>query len=46
VQSAQDVAAAKRFNSKVAATLGGYSDAEIFARLERLRDGAIVEAGG
>src|ERR1051326_3234181 len=46
VQSVQDVAQAKRFNSKVAATLGGYSDAEIFARLQRLRDGAIVEAGG
>ncbi len=37
---------AKRFNSKVAATLEGYSDEDIFARLQRLRDGAILEAGG
>jgi hypothetical protein len=46
VQSVQDMAAAKRFNSKVAATLGPYSDDDIFARLQRLRDGAIAEAGG
>jgi len=31
VLSVQDVATAKRFNSKVAATLGAYSDADIFA---------------
>lgn len=45
-QSAQDVATAKRFNSKIAATLGAYSDEEIFVRLQRLRNGAIIEAGG
>jgi len=31
VLSVHDVATAKRFNSKVAATLGAYSDADIFA---------------
>jgi hypothetical protein len=46
VHSVQDVAAAKRFNSKIAATLEAYSDGDVFARLQRLRDGAIVEAGG
>jgi hypothetical protein len=46
VQSLQDMATAKRFNSKVAATLGAYPDDDLFARLQRLRDGAIVEAGG
>jgi hypothetical protein len=46
VQSAQDIATAKRFNSKVRATLEGYSDADIFARLERIRAGAIVDAAG
>ena len=46
MHSVHDAAGAKRFNSKVAATLEGYSDEDIFARLQRLRDGAIVEAGG
>jgi hypothetical protein len=46
VQSAPDIATAKRFNSKVRATLEGYSDADIFARLERIRAGAIVDAAG
>jgi hypothetical protein len=46
VHSVQDIAAAKRFNSKIAATLGAYGDDDIFARLQRLREGAIVEAGG
>jgi hypothetical protein len=45
VQSVQDVAAAKRFNSKVAAALGAYTDDEIFARLARIREGAIADAG-
>jgi hypothetical protein len=44
VQSVQDVAQAKRFNPKVAASLGPYSDAEIFDRLQRIRDGARVDA--
>lgn len=46
VQSVQDMATAKRFNSKIAATLGAYSDDDLFARLQRLRDGAIADAGG
>ncbi len=45
VQSVQDVAAAKRFNSKVAATLGTYADEEIFARLARIREGATADSG-
>jgi hypothetical protein len=45
VQSVQDVAAAKRFNSKVSAALGTYTDEEIFARLARIREGAIAESG-
>lgn len=44
VQSVQDVGAAKRFNSKVSATLGSYSDADIHARLVRLRQGAASNA--
>jgi hypothetical protein len=46
VQSAQDLSAAKRFNSKVAAALGTYSDEDIFARLVQIREGAIAESGG
>jgi hypothetical protein len=42
VQSVQDVAGAKRFNSKIAATLGPYSDEEIYARLLRIREGATA----
>jgi hypothetical protein len=44
VQSVGDVAQAKRFNPKVAATLGPYADAEIFERLLRIRQGAMVDA--
>ena len=33
------MAAAKRFNSKVAAALGTYADEDIFARLTRIREG-------
>src|SRR5581483_853367 len=44
VTSVNDVAAAKKFNSKVSATLQSYSDADIFARLQRIRDGAIADA--
>ncbi len=43
VENVSDVTGAKRFNSKVAATLGGYSDADIFERLQRLRAGAAAE---
>jgi hypothetical protein len=44
VQSVQDISGAKRFNSKIAATLGPYSDEEIYARLMRIRAGAISNA--
>jgi hypothetical protein len=44
VQSASDVAQAKRFNPKVAASLGPYPDGDIFDRLQRIRDGASVDA--
>jgi hypothetical protein len=44
VQAVEDIAAAKRFNSKVAATLGPYSNEEIYARLLRIRQGAITDA--
>jgi hypothetical protein len=44
-QSPLDVAQAKRFNSKIAATLGTYSDTDVFARLTRIREGAIVDSG-
>jgi hypothetical protein len=43
VQSVGDVAQAKRFNSKVSATLGSYADDEIFDRLQRIREGAMVD---
>lgn len=44
VQTAQDVGQAKRFNPKVAASLGPYADTEIFERLQRIRDGAKSDA--
>jgi hypothetical protein len=44
VQSAADVAQARRFNPKVSASLGPYADADIFDRLQRIRDGARVDA--
>jgi hypothetical protein len=44
VRSVQDIAGAKRFNSKIAATLGPYSDEDIYARLLRIREGAISNA--
>jgi hypothetical protein len=45
VQAAQDVGVAKRFNSKIAATLGPYADEDIFARLTRIRQGATADSG-
>jgi hypothetical protein len=45
VHSAQDIAMAKRFNTKLAAALGTSSDDDIFARLTRIREGAIADAG-
>jgi uncharacterized protein DUF1998 len=44
VQSAADVAQAKRFNQKISASLGPYDDAEIFDRLRKIRDGAVIDA--
>jgi hypothetical protein len=44
VQSVQDVGQAKRFNPKVSASLGPFADAEIFDRLQRIRDGARTDA--
>lgn len=44
VQTVQDVAQAKRFNPKVSASLGPYSDSDIFERLQRIRDGARTDA--
>jgi hypothetical protein len=45
-KSPDHIGQARQFNSKIAATLEGYSDADVFARLEQIRAGAIVEAGG
>jgi hypothetical protein len=44
VNSAQDITQAKRFNTKLAAALGTYADDDIFARLTRIREGAIADA--
>lgn len=44
VTTVNDIAAAKRFNSKVSATLESYSDVDIFARLQRIREGARSDA--
>lgn len=44
VHSIQDVGQAKRFNPKVAASLGPYSDSDIFERLQRIREGAKTDA--
>jgi len=44
VQTVEHVAMAKRFNSKVAASLGPYSDQDIFERLSRIREGARADA--
>src|SRR5262245_5156141 len=46
VQSASDVGPAKRFNSKIKAALESYPDDEIFARLVRIREGAVAESSG
>jgi hypothetical protein len=44
VRTVEDVAQAKRFNSKVSASLGIFPDGEIFRRLESIRDGARIDA--
>jgi hypothetical protein len=43
VKSVEDVPLAKRFNPKIAASLGAYSDADIFDRLQRIRQGAAID---
>jgi hypothetical protein len=45
VQSVQDVATARRFNSKIAATFRDHADEDIFARLLRIRAGAMTDSG-
>ena len=42
VKALEHVAAAKQFNPKVSAALGAFSDADIFERLRRLREGVVV----
>jgi MrfA Zn-binding domain len=44
VQSVADVAMAKHFVDKLRVSLGAYADADIFERLQRLRNRADVEA--
>jgi hypothetical protein len=44
VHSVQDVATAKRFNSKIAATFRDHSDENIFIRLQHIREGAISDS--
>jgi hypothetical protein len=46
VQAVEDIAGAKRFNPKIAAALGTHADADIFARLSRIREGASADTGG
>jgi hypothetical protein len=44
VKTVEHVAMAKQFNTRIAATLGPYSDQDIFERLARIREGAITDA--
>jgi hypothetical protein len=44
VQTIGDVSQAKRFNPKISASLGPFQDADIFDRLQRIRDGASADA--
>jgi hypothetical protein len=43
-QSAADIAQAKKYNPNVASALGGYSDEDIFDRLQRIREGAQAQS--
>jgi hypothetical protein len=45
LQTVEHVAGAKQFNSKVRAALESYADADIFARLTRIRAGASTDSG-
>jgi hypothetical protein len=42
-KSIGDIAIAKQFNTKLAAALGPYDDAEVWARLLRIRQGAMAD---
>jgi hypothetical protein len=42
--SAADITVAKKFNPTVASALGSYSDADIFDRLQRIRQGAQAQS--
>jgi hypothetical protein len=44
VQSIEHVAMAKQFNARIAASLGPFSDLDIFERLKRIREGARTDA--
>ena len=44
VQSIEHVAMAKQFNARIAASLGPFSDQDIFERLKRIREGARTDA--
>jgi hypothetical protein len=44
VQTVADVSQAKRFNHKISASLGPFQDADIFERLQRIRNGASTDA--
>jgi hypothetical protein len=44
VQSIEHVAMAKQFNARIAASLGSFSDQDIFERLKRIREGARTDA--
>jgi len=44
VQSVEHVAMAKQFNARIAASLGPFSDQDIFDRLQRIREGARTDA--
>jgi hypothetical protein len=43
-QSASDIAQAKKYNPSVASALGDYADADIFDRLQRIREGAQAQS--
>jgi hypothetical protein len=44
VQSVEHVAMAKQFNARIGASLGPFSDQDIFERLSRIREGARTDA--
>ena len=44
IKSVDNVATAKQFNPKLDASLGAFSDSDIFERLLRIREGASADA--